>query len=63
MQLQGSTYKDHEHTINGDLCICPDSKLSEIFCTGSKFRESKRNGFIVEGMDDCINAWCIKKGI
>ena len=56
-------YKDHEHTINGDLCICSDSKLSEIFCTGSKFRESKRIGFIVEGVDDCINAWCIKKGI
>lgn len=71
MLLKGSQYvgKEHEHVIAGDLCICFDNKWRENFCDGSKFRESKCSDFekvetsIVEGIDNCINTWCTKKGI
>ena len=59
----------HKHIATGDLGIVKNNKLRKLLSRGPKFREtqnidfSKAKDSIINGLKDCIENWCNRKGI
>ena len=59
---------DHGHVVTGDLDIVSDPKLRKLIAKGPKYREplpfscEQARQDIIDGIDDCIDAWSNKTG-
>ena len=69
-QCKDSPFKnqDHGHISTENLKIVSNKKLCSIFLKGPKYTEPQILNFkqarenMVNGIDDCIAAWCQRKG-